>query len=64
MCCGQDELLQTSRLDFVKLRDQEGIKELLNAGYEYARRTDAAGGFSNYFGGLGTVQAPNAAIFS
>lgn len=46
----QDEKLKTARLDFVKLRQYEEVKELMNMGYNYAQRMDAAGRLDPHFG--------------
>ena len=64
--CGvQDQQLNAPRSDFIRLRDEEGIRELIDAGYAYAQRTEAAGGFDRFFGGrAGALQAPDAAVFS
>ena len=40
-----DDTLEFNRLDFVKLSTYEEVKALARKGYEYAQRTDAAGGF-------------------
>jgi hypothetical protein len=45
-----DDQLQFSRLDFIKLSNYEGIRGLMSAGYAYAQRTDAAGGFEPTLG--------------
>ncbi|EIE27184.1 hypothetical protein COCSUDRAFT_45766 [Coccomyxa subellipsoidea C-169] len=55
----QDELLSTTRLDFVKLRNPEEIKHLIDAGYAYAQRMDDTGVLMQYFGGAGSLQSPN-----
>jgi hypothetical protein len=63
--CAQDELLKAERLDFIRLRNEEGIRELIDAGYAYAQRTEAAGGFERFFGSdRGALHAPNAAVFT
>lgn len=58
----QDELLKTTRLDFVKLRNPEEIRQLIDAGYAYAQRMDEAGALLQFFGGAGSLQSPNAAL--
>ena len=47
-----DDQLQFSRLDFLKLTDYEEVKKLVRAGYEWAQRIDAAGGFDEKLGGI------------
>jgi len=47
-----DDQLQYSRLDFIKLSSYEEVKALVRSGYEYARRTDAAGGYEEKLGSL------------
>ena len=46
----KDDQLEYSRLDFIKLASYDGVKQLLRAGYAYAERTDAAGGFEATLG--------------
>jgi hypothetical protein len=36
-----DDQLTWGRLDFLKLADVEGVRELMAAGYAYAQRRDA-----------------------
>lgn len=38
-----DDQLQWSRLDFIKLCDLEQVQAFVQTGYAYAERTDAAG---------------------
>ncbi|BDA50930.1 probable 1-acylglycerol-3-phosphate O-acyltransferase Pnpla3 [Coccomyxa sp. Obi] len=58
----QDKLMQTTRLDFVKLRNPEEIEQLIAAGYAYAQRMDEAGVLLQYFGGEGSLQSPNTGL--
>ncbi len=54
--------MQTTRLDFVKLRDPEEIRQLIAAGYAYAQRMDEAGVLLQHFGGAGSLQSPNTGL--
>lgn len=58
----QDELLKSTRLDFVKLKDPEEIKQLIASGYAYAQRLDEAEHLQQFFGHAGTLQSPNVAL--
>ena len=57
-------MLKAKRVDFIRLRDYEGIQELIAAGYAYAQRMEAADRFESLFGGQGNLRAPNAAVFT
>lgn len=48
-----DDQLQFSRLDFVKLAQFDEVAELERCGYAYAERMDLQGAFDSY---LGTVR--------
>ncbi len=61
-CHMQDKLMQTTRLDFVKLRNPEEIRQLIAAGYAYAQRMDEAGVLLQHFGGEGSLQSPNTGL--
>lgn len=39
-----DDQLSWSRLDFIRLADLEQVQAFVQSGYDYAQRTDAAGG--------------------
>lgn len=54
----QDEKLKTARLDFIKLREYEEVKELMDMGYDYAGRMDAAGRLDPHFGIAARQQHP------
>lgn len=47
-----DDQLQYSRLDFVKLADIEWVLSLEKAGYDYADRVDRRGDFEQWLGAV------------
>lgn len=50
---GQDDMLTFERFDFLKLRDIDEVKELINQGYTYGQRVVAQG---NLFEALESVR--------
>lgn len=62
----QDDLLTFGRFDFLKLRDYDGVKELISQGYHYGARLVERGDMEPVFGSvrhgfqLGEPHAPNA----
>ena len=60
-----DDALSAGRLDFLKLRDLDGVRALMAAGEAYARREMEAGALDRVFAGVrrqgGPLAAPAAA---
>lgn len=64
--CAQDEELKYTRLDFLKLRRYEDVHALIDAGYAFAARRDAAGALDRHFGDLrrrSSLAAPEAGLY-
>lgn len=48
--CWQDDKLKMGRFEFVKLKDPNEVKGLIDSGYAYAQRMDSVGTLARHFG--------------